>query len=99
MTYRKLGRTNFWSSRLVFGCGAALMRGRAVRLLESAFEAGINHYDVGSAIYYKGSERNLAPFLKDHRDQVWVVSKAPGAVHTGPGEAITVDQAKAVARY
>jgi hypothetical protein len=30
-------------------------------------------YDVGSDIYYKGSERNLAPFLKDHRDQVWVV--------------------------
>ncbi|GAG91642.1 unnamed protein product, partial [marine sediment metagenome] len=46
MTYRKLGRTNFMSSRLVFGCGAALMGGRAVRLLDRAFEAGINHYDV-----------------------------------------------------
>ncbi len=99
MTYRKLGRTNFWSSRLVFGCGAALMHGRSVRLLERAFEAGINHYDVGSDIYYKGSERNLAPFLKDHRDQVWVVSKAPAAVHTGSGEAITVDQAKSAVRY
>jgi len=44
MTYRKLGRTGFLSSRLVFGCGAALMGGKAVRLLQRAFEAGINHY-------------------------------------------------------
>jgi len=57
MTYRKLGRTGFMSSRLVFGCGAALMGGKALRLLQRAFEAGINHFDVGSDIYYKGSER------------------------------------------
>ncbi|MBW1815223.1 MAG: aldo/keto reductase [Deltaproteobacteria bacterium] len=49
----KLGRTNFTSSRLVFGCGAALMGGRSDRLLERAFEAGINHFDIGSDIYYK----------------------------------------------
>ena len=54
MTYRKLGRSNFVSSRLVFGCGAALAGGKAVRLLDRAFEVGINHYDVGSNIYYKG---------------------------------------------
>lgn len=70
MTYRKLGRTGFLSSRLVFGCGAALMGGRSVRLLQRAFEAGINHYDVGSDIYYKGSERGLAPFLKEHRGRL-----------------------------
>ena len=46
MAYRKLGRTGFMSSRLVFGCGAALKHGRAVRLLERAFDAGINHFDV-----------------------------------------------------
>ena len=32
MTYRKLGRTGFNGSRLVFGCGAALSRGQAVNL-------------------------------------------------------------------
>ena len=69
MTYGKLGRTNFMSSRLVFGCGAALIGGRSVRLLDRAFEAGINHYDVGSNIAYKGSEAALAPFLKEHRGQ------------------------------
>jgi len=99
MTYRKLGRTGFLSSRLVFGCGAALTGGGAVRLLQRAFEAGINHFDVGSDIYYKGSERNLAPFLKDHRDQVWVVSKAPAIVYSKSGDSITLEQAKSAAKY
>jgi aryl-alcohol dehydrogenase-like predicted oxidoreductase len=99
MTYRKLGRTGFLSSRLVFGCGAALTGGKAVRLLQRAFEAGINHFDVGSDIYYKGSERNLAPFLKDHREQVWVVSKAPANVYTKSGDSITLEQAKSAAKY
>jgi aryl-alcohol dehydrogenase-like predicted oxidoreductase len=99
MSYRELGRTGFLSSRLVFGCGAALMGGRAVRLLERAFEAGINHFDVGSDIYYKGSERHLAPFLKDHRDQVWVVSKAPAYVRTKSSDSITLEQAKSAAKY
>ncbi len=99
MTYRKLGRTGFSSSRLVFGCGAALMGGRAVRLLQRAFEAGINHFDVGSDIYYKGSEGHLAPFLKDHRDQVWVVSKAPAYVPSKSGDSITLEQARFAAKY
>ena len=99
MAYRKLGRTGFSSSRLVFGCGAALMGGRAVRLLERAFEAGINHFDVGSDIYYKGSEGHLAPFLKDHRDQVWVVSKAPAWVPVKSSESITPAQARYAATY
>ena len=99
MAYRKLGRTGFLSSRLVFGCGAALMGGRAVRLLQRAFEAGINHFDVGSDIYYRGSESSLAPFLKDHRDQVWVVSKAPAYVHTKSNDSITLAQARFAAKY
>lgn len=77
MTYRQLGKTNFMSSRLVFGCGAALSGGKAVNLLEHAFEAGVNHFDVGSNAYYKGAENHLAPFMKRHRDEIWVTSKAP----------------------
>ena len=98
MTYRKLGRTNFMSSRLVFGCGAALKGGGAVRLLYRALEAGINHYDVGSDRVYKGSESNLAPFLKEHRDKVWVVSKAPHVVHAEPNETISLEQARFAAK-
>jgi aryl-alcohol dehydrogenase-like predicted oxidoreductase len=98
MTYRKLGRTNFMSSRLVFGCGAALVGGKGVRLLDRTFEAGINHYDVGSNAYYKESERSLAPFMKAHRDEIWVASKAPlPSLRIQPDEEITKEQAETAA--
>jgi hypothetical protein len=60
MTYRKLGRTGFSSSRLVFGCGAALMGGRSARLLKRAFEAGINHYDWST----KSLAQDTAPLVE-----------------------------------
>lgn len=101
MMYTKLGRTNFMSSRLVFGCGAALAGGKAVRLLDRAFEAGINFYDVGSNVYYKGSEKHLAPFYKAHRDDIWVSSKAPLRFPEGyeQGVPLTTAQGKEVAAY
>jgi aryl-alcohol dehydrogenase-like predicted oxidoreductase len=98
MTYSKLGRTDMVASRLVFGGGSALAGGKAVRLLDRAFEAGINFYDVGSDIYYKGSEKSLAPFMKRHRDEIWVVSKAPVRLRVQPGKELTVEQVKAAAK-
>jgi aryl-alcohol dehydrogenase-like predicted oxidoreductase len=98
MTYRKLGRTNFMSSRLVFGGGAALAGGKGVRLLDRALEAGINHFDVGSNVYYRGAERSLAPFLKKNRDKVWVASKAPVMIRVKPEESISPEQAQTAAR-
>jgi aryl-alcohol dehydrogenase-like predicted oxidoreductase len=97
MTYRKLGRTDIVSSRLVFGCGAALAGGKAVRVLDRAFEAGINFYDVGTNIYYKGSEQSLAPFMKAHRDQIWVASKAPLRIRIDADDEVSVQQAKTAA--
>ena len=47
MTYRTLGRTGFKASRLIFGCGAALSSRRQDRLLHTAFDAGVNVFDVG----------------------------------------------------
>lgn len=99
MAYRKPGRTNFMSSRLVFGCGAALAGGKGTRLLDRAFDAGINHYDVGSNIYYKGSESTLAPFMKAHRDEIWVASKAPlASLKLKPDDSITAEQARNAAQ-
>ena len=98
MTYRKLGRTNFMSSRLVFG--GALLLSKGFRLLDRTFEAGINHYDVGTEIAYKGSERRLAPFLKANRDNIWVTSKAPlSSVRIKPQDSITLEQAKTAAEF
>jgi predicted aldo/keto reductase-like oxidoreductase len=101
MPYRKLGRTNFMCSRLVFGCGAALIGGKAVRLLDAAFDAGVNFYDIGSNAYYKGSEKAFAPFLAAHRDDIWVTSKAPLRPVDGyePGKPLTAEQGKFLADY
>lgn len=98
MSYVKLGRTNFNASRLVFGCGAALAGGKAVRLLDQALEAGINFYDIGSNVFYKGSENQLAPFMKANRDHIWVSSKAPvaGPKPEADGK-LSVENAKKVA--
>ena len=99
MAYCKLGRTNFMSSRLVFGCGAALAGGKGVRLLERAFEAGINNFDNGSNLYYKESDRSFATFMKKHRQDLWVISKAPlYAGGLGPDDPVTVEQAKKAAK-
>jgi len=97
MTYHRLGDTNFMSSRLVFGGGAALSGGKAVRLLDRAFEAGINHYDLGSDVYYKGAERHFAPFMKAHRQDIWVVSKAIPQIRVKPTEDVTPSQVKQAA--
>lgn len=101
MQYRTLGRTKFVASALVFGCGAALSGGKAVRLLDVAFEKGVNFYDIGSNVYYKGSEKHFAPFLKAHRDDIWVSSKAPvrPLFDHKHGEPLNTEQGKKVADY
>lgn len=101
MAYTKLGRTNFMCSKLVFGCGAALMGGRGTRMLERAFEQGINHYDIGHDDYYKGSEKSFKEFAAKHREEIWITSKAParGAIGMGSNLEYTVEMAKADAAY
>ncbi len=99
MQYRQLGRTKLMCSRLVFGGGAALSGGRAVRLLDRAFEAGVNHFDLGSNSYYKQAENAFADFYKAHKGEIWVTSKAPvRPIQLKPGESVTVEQAQAAAK-
>jgi aryl-alcohol dehydrogenase-like predicted oxidoreductase len=98
MTYRKLGRTGYRASRLVFGCGAALSEARADHLLEAALGAGINVFDVGTRRYYDDAEMNLAPFLKKHRDEVFLISKGLFDLDADPDEAVSAAQRKSAAR-
>ena len=97
MSYRKLGRTGFNASRLVFGCGASLALWRKDELLNAAFDAGINVFDVGYRGYYRDAEENLAPFLRKVRDRVFLISKAPAELEAEPDERITAQQAKRAA--
>jgi aryl-alcohol dehydrogenase-like predicted oxidoreductase len=102
MQYRTLGRTEFEASRLVFGCGASLMRPPKDNLLNAAFDAGVNVFDVGTGRYYDMAERNMKQFLKNHGDEIFLISKshpghADGALYTQPGDSLTVEQARASA--
>ncbi len=98
MTYRRLGKTNFMGSRLVFGCGAALSGDPRDDLLERAFDAGVNVFDVGTRRYYKNAELNLRPFLKKHRDEILLISKASPYIDIEPSAKVSVAQAKQGAR-
>lgn len=96
MSYRPLGRTGWKASRLVFGCGAALSRRRRDELLDAAFEAGINVFDVGFRGYYDDAQRNLAPFLGKHRDEIFLISKAIAA-RVEPGQSLDSAERKQAA--
>ena len=98
MQYRKLGRTGHNSSRLIFGCGATLSRSRHDDLLNRAFDAGVNTFDVGYKHYYNNAERNLAPFLKTHRDDIFLISKAQVPAGIDWDETISAAQAKKAAQ-
>lgn len=98
MQYRKLGRTGHNSSRLVFGCGATLSREPHDDLLNAAFDAGVNTFDVGFKDYYAKAEQHLAPFLKKRRDDIFLISKAYVPVDIDWDETITPAQAKAAAK-
>lgn len=92
MAHRTLGRTGWQASRLVFGCGAALSRQRRDSLLDAAFDAGINVFDVGFRGYYSDAEANLAPFLKKHRDRVFLISKAIPSRDVEPDQSLSLQQ-------
>lgn len=62
---------------LGFGCSSLTSVGRkeALRLLESAFDAGIRHFDVARYYGYGETESILGQFLKMRRAQVTVTTK------------------------
>jgi aryl-alcohol dehydrogenase-like predicted oxidoreductase len=97
MAHRTLGRTGWKASRLIFGCGAALSRRPRNELLDAAFDAGINVFDVGFRGYYGDAEKNLAPFLKKHRDEVFLISKAMPARDVEPGQKLSAEERKKAA--
>lgn len=98
MTYRTLGRTGFRGSRLVFGCGAALMFFSKDELLEEAFAHGVNVFDVGTSDYYRNAEANLAAFAKKRRDAIFLISKGLIGFELEPNDALTAEQHRTAAR-
>ena len=74
----KLGATGRTTTRLGFGCGSVMgVLGWAdsTRMLETAFDAGIRHFDVAPAYGYGEAERCLGNFVARHPGQVTVATK------------------------
>src|SRR5437868_13505462 len=73
-----LAGTNRQTTRLGFGCGnlmGAINRRDSLRLLETAYEAGIRHFDVAPMYGYGEAEACLGEFLQRHRGQITVTTK------------------------
>jgi aryl-alcohol dehydrogenase-like predicted oxidoreductase len=74
----RLADTNRQTTRLGFGCGSimgATNRGDSLRLLETAYEAGIRHFDVAPRYGYGEAESCLGEFLQNHRGQITIATK------------------------
>jgi D-threo-aldose 1-dehydrogenase len=73
-----LGSSGRRTTRLGFGCSSlmgATGRRDSLRLLESAFDAGIRHFDVAPMYGYGEAESCLGEFLQRHRAEVTVTTK------------------------
>ncbi|WP_353071583.1 aldo/keto reductase [Tunturiibacter gelidoferens] len=73
-----LGDTGRTTTRLGFGCSSlmgAMGRRASLAILESAYDAGIRHFDVAPMYGYGEAEGCLGEFLQRHRPQVTVTTK------------------------
>ncbi len=73
-----LGDTGRLTTRLGFGCSSlmgATTRRASLAILESAYDAGIRHFDVAPMYGYGEAEGCLGEFLQRHRDQVTITTK------------------------
>ena len=69
------GRSGHVSSRIIFGAAGigSMRQEKADQVLATLLPAGINHIDTAAA--YGDSELRLAPWLRAHRDAVFLASK------------------------
>ncbi|MCL4685521.1 aldo/keto reductase [Myxococcota bacterium] len=82
------GRTGHASSRLVFGAAALarVSQADADQALAQIRAAGVNHIDTAAS--YGDSERRLAPFLRRHRQDVFLATKTGERSHAAAREQI-----------
>lgn len=69
------GRTGHLSSRTLFGAAAlgGMRQEKADQVMEMFLARGLNHIDVAAS--YGDAEERLAPFLSDHRKEVFLATK------------------------
>jgi D-threo-aldose 1-dehydrogenase len=73
-----LGTSGRHTTRLGFGCGnlmGATGRRDSLKLLETAYDAGIRHFDVARRYGYGEAESCLGDLLQHHRGQITITTK------------------------
>src|SRR6201995_4019718 len=82
------GKTGHASTRTLFGAAAlgSVPQAEADRALELLLEHGVNHIDTAAS--YGDSELRLAPWLREHRDQVFLATKTGKRDKAGAREEI-----------
>ena len=82
------GRTGHLSSRTIFGAAALsrMRQERADRVLELLLDHGLNHIDTAAS--YGESELRLAPWLRSHRDEVFLATKTGERTRDGARDSI-----------
>jgi aryl-alcohol dehydrogenase-like predicted oxidoreductase len=82
------GSTGHESTRTLFGAAAlgSVSQAEADRTLELILEHGVNHIDTAAS--YGDSELRLAPWLSQHRDEVFLATKTGRRDRAGAHEEI-----------
>lgn len=82
------GRTGHESSRTIFGAAAlgSVTRQEADAALGTLLEHGVNHIDTAAS--YGDSELRLAPWLKNHRSEVFLATKTGSRDYAGARDEI-----------
>ena len=75
MEKRRLGRTDHMSSIITFGCCALgrTSQKKADEIIEFVMSHGVNHFDVAPT--YGEAELRLRPWMKKHRDEIFLACK------------------------
>jgi aryl-alcohol dehydrogenase-like predicted oxidoreductase len=75
------GRTGHESTRTIFGAAALarVTQDEADRTLDLLLRYGVNHIDVAAS--YGDAELRLAPWLKTHRDRLFLATKTDGRTY------------------
>ncbi|MDI7259378.1 MAG: aldo/keto reductase [Thermodesulfobacteriota bacterium] len=89
MEYVRLGHSGMKVSRIAFGCltlGREADEKESIRMVDLAFDHGINLFDTAD-FYSKGrSEEVLGKALKEKRDQVVLATKVCKPIREGPND-------------
>ncbi len=86
MDYVNLGRTGLEVSRICLGCltfGGQADEKESRRIVDTAWDAGINFFDTANVYTETLSERYLGEALKGRRDRAVIATKVRGSMGTG----------------